>query len=163
MRLTLLALLATSVLGCKHAPQTVPVLSPIPAPLPVPAPKPAPAPAPALAPVPAPSPALAPTCSLTPIYFGFDMYTLTRSAAKTIANNAACLRQVAVVVTGRADPRGTEEYNMALSDRRAQSVQAHLRLLGIRNVRTLARGELDATGTDETGWAHDRRVDFEAR
>ena len=60
------------------------------------------------------------------------------------------------------DPRGTEEYNLALSDRRAQAVRDRLQRIGATPgaVRLVPKGEIDATGTEETGWAKDRRVDF---
>ena len=65
-------------------------------------------------------------------------------------------------LTGRADPRGTEEYNLALGSRRAGSVGQYLEALGVRKtyLPQTTRGALDATGTDETGWAKDRRVDI---
>jgi peptidoglycan-associated lipoprotein len=51
---------------------------------------------------------------------------------------------------------------MALSERRGQSVRSHLTRLGIGGdkMRTLPRGKIDATGTDEESWARDRRVDL---
>ena len=54
---------------------------------------------------------------------------------------------------------------MALSDRRAQSVRDYLKRTGIAATRlsVVPRGALDATGTNETGWAKDRRVDSEWR
>jgi peptidoglycan-associated lipoprotein len=68
-------------------------------------------------------------------------------------------------LVGRADSRGTTEYNMALADRRAQSVRDYLKRTGIAATRlsVVPRGALDATGTNETGWAKDRRVDSEWR
>jgi peptidoglycan-associated lipoprotein len=68
-----------------------------------------------------------------------------------------------VTLSGHCDPRGTDEYNLALSERRAQTVRDYLQRMGIpaERMRTLPRGALDATGTDETGWSRDRRVDSE--
>ena len=68
-----------------------------------------------------------------------------------------------VNLVGRADSRGTPEYNMALSDRRSQAVKEYLQRLGIQPARLIPvpRGELDASGADEGGWAKDRRVDSE--
>jgi peptidoglycan-associated lipoprotein len=67
-----------------------------------------------------------------------------------------------VQLVGRADPRGTEEYNLALGARRADSVRAYLQRLGVAATRldSTTRGELDASGVDETGWQRDRRVDL---
>lgn len=63
---------------------------------------------------------------------------------------------------GRADPRGTMEYNMALGARRAHNVGAFLEEFGIERGRIFetSRGELDATGTNEATWQIDRRVDI---
>jgi peptidoglycan-associated lipoprotein len=106
----------------------------------------------------------APKCALEPIYFDFNESLLTTDATESIDRNAACLKQATapVTLTGRTDPRGTEEYNLALSDKRAQSVRERLGKLGVSNqMKTVARGEVDATGKDETGWAKDRRVDVQ--
>lgn len=104
-------------------------------------------------------------CRLQPVYFDFNESVLSTDATAAIDANAACLKQVgrSVQLVGRSDPRGTEEYNLALSERRAQSVKDRLSRLGIdeSRLRTLPRGELEAKGTDESGWAQDRRVDFE--
>lgn len=68
----------------------------------------------------------------------------------------------AIELTGRADPRGTDEYNMALGVRRAESVGAYLQRLGVPASKLLktSRGDIDASGTDEDGWSIDRRVDI---
>jgi Cys-rich repeat protein len=108
-----------------------------------------------------------PPCDLETVYFDFDKSTLTSAATSTLAQNVTCLRktEMSVSLVGRADPRGTTEYNMALSDRRAQSVKDYLTRSGIGGSRlsVVPRGALDATGTSETGWAKDRRVDSEWR
>ena len=67
-----------------------------------------------------------------------------------------------MTLVGHTDPRGTQEYNLALSERRAQSVRDHLGRLGVDGTKlsVLPRGSLDAKGTDEPSWAQDRRVDF---
>ena len=104
-------------------------------------------------------------CNLEPVYFDFNEYALSTEATASIDKNADCIKQTGgsktVLLTGRTDPRGTEEYNLALSDHRAQSVKDRMGRMGIDNarLRTVARGELDASGADETGWAKDRRVD----
>jgi len=65
-------------------------------------------------------------------------------------------------LVGRADPRGSREYNLALGQRRASTVATYLMLHGIESDRIgkSSRGALDAEGTDEAGWANDRRVDI---
>jgi peptidoglycan-associated lipoprotein len=108
-----------------------------------------------------------PPCDLEAVYFAFDKSNLNSAATSTAAQNATCLKKtdMSVNLVGRADPRGTTEYNMALSDRRAQSVRDYLKRTGIAAGRmsVVPRGSLDATGTSETGWAKDRRVDSEWR
>lgn len=103
-------------------------------------------------------------CTLEPIYFDFNENVLSTEATAAIDRNAECIKKlgsVALTLTGHSDPRGTEEYNLALSDRRAQSVKDRLGRLGVTgNLKVVARGELDATGKDEAGWAKDRRVDL---
>ncbi len=110
----------------------------------------------------------APSCQLSPIYFGFDQDDLDNSARSTIQANVTCMRELgtsAVHVTGHADPRGTEEYNLALGDRRAQSVRSYMVSLGLDTsaVSASSMGEEMAQGTDDASWARDRRVEFAPR
>jgi peptidoglycan-associated lipoprotein len=104
------------------------------------------------------------SCTLDPVYFDFNEYSLTTEGTGSIDKDAECIKKDnrGATLTGHSDPRGTEEYNLALSDRRAQSVKDRLVKLGVTsNLKTVAKGELDATGKDEAGWAHDRRVDVQ--
>lgn len=73
------------------------------------------------------------------------------------------LKGRAVQLVGRADPRGTEEYNLGLGTRRAESVRSYLLRLGVPGDRLspTTRGELDASGVDESSWQRDRRVDLQ--
>lgn len=68
-----------------------------------------------------------------------------------------------VGLVGRADPRGTSEYNLGLGTRRAESVRTYLERLGVpaTRLRPTTRGALDARGVDEAGWQLDRRVDLQ--
>jgi peptidoglycan-associated lipoprotein len=99
------------------------------------------------------------------VYFGFNLSSINQDGRTSLAKNASCLKKTgrSIDLIGHADPRGTTEYNMALSDRRAQSVRDYLRQAGIESSRLkpVPRGNLDATGSDESGWAKDRRVDSE--
>jgi peptidoglycan-associated lipoprotein len=103
-------------------------------------------------------------CVLEPVYFDFNESALTTEATSRLAADAECLKKVgrAATLVGHTDPRGTQEYNLALSERRAQSVRDHLGRLGVEGSKLsiLPRGSLDAKGTDEPSWAQDRRVDF---
>lgn len=101
------------------------------------------------------------------VYFAFDSSALDPSARGELADLAACVQRQTpshVGVTGMADPRGTEEYNMALGDRRAVAVSNYLGSLGVDQSRLSPRsvGEEYATGQDEDGWARDRRAQVTA-
>lgn len=101
--------------------------------------------------------------------FAFDSADLEQDEGlAALQKLATCLtsgplRGRPILLTGRADPRGTTEYNMVLGASRAQSVHTYLATLGVDTaaLRTTSRGELDATGSDETSWALDRRVDIQ--
>ena len=105
-----------------------------------------------------------PTCNLDPVFFGFDMYTLADESKATLAKDAECLSTTPrpVSVLGYTDPRGTVEYNIGLSDDRAQSVATYLGRLGIdpSRLHKVPKGSTEARGTDEAGWTHDRRVEL---
>ncbi|MGE5183698.1 MAG: OmpA family protein [Acidobacteriota bacterium] len=102
--------------------------------------------------------------------FDYDKDELTTDDRNVLDQLATCmttgpLKGKAVSLIGRADPRGTEEYNLGLGSRRASSVGKYLAHLGVQDnqLAVTTRGALDATGTDEAGWANDRRVDIQAK
>ena len=70
-----------------------------------------------------------------------------------------------VLLTGHCDARGEYEFNMGLGAERAEGVKNFLIGLGLSAsaINTSSRGKLDANGTDESGYANDRRVDIEVR
>ncbi len=111
------------------------------------------------------APPAATGCQLDAVYFAFDSATLEPSARDAIAKNAQCARERAmgsVKVTGHTDPRGTEEYNLALGDRRARSVTQYMESLGAAKggLSSASMGEEMSRGEEESGWAKDRRVEF---
>ncbi len=67
-----------------------------------------------------------------------------------------------IQLIGRADPRGTQEYNLALGNKRAGVVEDYLTKMGVTRdqLATTTRGDLDASGRDEVTWRNDRRVDI---
>ena len=106
---------------------------------------------------------------LDTVYFEFDQATLSDLSKDTLARNADWLRNnpnVRVQVEGNADERGTPEYNLALGERRAESVKSYLTSLGIDGNRlvTISYGEERPVdpGHNEDAWAKNRRVDFKA-
>jgi peptidoglycan-associated lipoprotein len=121
-----------------------------------------------VAPPPAAPAPVASMCELSPAYFDYDSSTLSDSARDQLSRNASCVRERGarggVHLTGLTDPRGTEEYNLALGERRAQSAQQYMKSLGVAgDVSYSSMGEELASGTDESGWARDRRVDFKLK
>jgi peptidoglycan-associated lipoprotein len=106
-------------------------------------------------------------CTLDPVYFDYDSSTLDQSSRDKLGAAAACIKQrglKAVHLTGLTDPRGTEEYNLALGDRRAQAAKKYLEGLGMdTSMSASSMGEELATGSDEATWSRDRRVDFQER
>lgn len=71
------------------------------------------------------------------------------------------LKGRAVQLVGRADSRGTEQYNLALGGHRAHQVDDYLHKKGVTSsVSETSRGALDATGHDEATMKTDRRVDL---
>ncbi|HEY5932991.1 MAG TPA: OmpA family protein [Kofleriaceae bacterium] len=100
--------------------------------------------------------------------FEYDQYELTAEDRAVLDQIATCLttgalKGKAVSLIGRADPRGTEEYNMGLGSRRSHSVGQYLGRLGVGEPQMLVttRGAIDAKGTDESTWREDRRVDIQ--
>ena len=99
-------------------------------------------------------------------FFSFDSSHLRAQDLSPLNKIATCfttgpLKGRGLRLVGHADPRGPEEYNMLLGHRRADSVGEYLDVRGMAKAKTetTSRGASDATGTDETGWAKDRRVD----
>jgi peptidoglycan-associated lipoprotein len=100
--------------------------------------------------------------------FEYDSAALAEEDRVLLAQVAKCLTEGAlkgrnVNLVGRADPRGEGEYNLTLGGSRADTVKRYMVDLGVGREHMLgtSRGEMDATGTNEAGWAHDRRVDVE--
>lgn len=103
-------------------------------------------------------------CSMEPVYFDFDSSAIRSDQRDAIEANAQCFRErelESLSLEGNCDPRGTTEYNYALGERRAHAVKRVLTGHGIRRnaLRTVSYGEDRATGTSESSWARDRRVD----
>ena len=99
--------------------------------------------------------------------FDFDISKVGPQDSDILKQIAACvttgpLAGRALDLVGRADPRGEVDYNLALGDRRATSVRQYLAGLGVDDAKLAesSRGNRDATGTDESGWQRDRRVDI---
>jgi peptidoglycan-associated lipoprotein len=114
------------------------------------------------------SPDILKACGLSDAdaYFAFDSARLERQDIVPLNAIAACLAGGAlkgheVKLVGHADPRGAPEYNMTLGQSRADGVEGYLEKRGVgkSKMETSSRGAMDATGTSDTGWSKDRRVD----
>jgi peptidoglycan-associated lipoprotein len=99
-------------------------------------------------------------------YFAFDSSHLTAFDHSALDELATCfirgpLAGRSMRLVGHADPRGAADYNMTLGQSRADAVATYLATEGMKRTQetTSTRGAMDATGRNETGWAHDRRVD----
>jgi peptidoglycan-associated lipoprotein len=110
-------------------------------------------------------PKLAKLCDIPTAYFAFDSSALNAEAEEALQALASCFTEgnakgKGMRLVGHADPRGTPDYNMALGQRRAGSVEVYLRSLSVpeTSMESTSRGELDARGTDEESWAKDRKV-----
>lgn len=104
---------------------------------------------------------------MVPIYFDFDKSGIRADQVSRIEVNADFMKKnptVEVRIEGNCDPRGTNEYNMALGERRALSAQKYLIDLGVdaENLSTISYGEerILLHGHDELSWAQNRRDDF---
>ncbi len=102
------------------------------------------------------------------IYFEYDKSRLLRTAQELLKKKAQWLRdnpESIILIEGHCDDRGTNEYNLALGERRARSAKTFLTDLGISPSRltTISYGEerpLDSGQTEEA-WAKNRRAHFE--
>ncbi len=101
------------------------------------------------------------------VYFEFDSSAIDADNRITIEQHAAYLMAnpaLKVNLQGNTDERGTREYNLALGERRATSVERMLRVLGVSSDRitTVSYGEEQpvAMGHDESSWRLNRRVEI---
>jgi len=104
---------------------------------------------------------------LQTIYFDYDSATLKAPAKTTLERSADWLKRnpkVNVRIEGHCDERGTNEYNLALGERRALSARRYLISLGINpdSIFTISYGEERpaAEGHDESAWKFNRRDEF---
>jgi len=104
---------------------------------------------------------------LEKVYFDFDAYTLTPLAREVLARNAEWLRnnpEARLTIEGHCDERGSDEYNLALGQRRADAAKSYLVGLGIAADRltSISYGEERpaVVGSDESAWSQNRRAEF---
>ncbi len=107
------------------------------------------------------------TAALEAIYFDFDSTVLNDTARATLAANLEKLKadpKAALRIEGHSDERGSDDYNLALSERRAQSAKKYLQALGFpaNKLSVLGYGEERPAvkGEGEEIWAKNRRDEF---
>jgi peptidoglycan-associated lipoprotein len=113
---------------------------------------------------------LTPMADLGAVYFDFDRYDIRADAKPTLRANADAILADSgggtVTVEGHCDERGSEEYNLALGDRRASGVKRYLVDLGVPSsrLRTVSFGEAKpaVVGHDESAWRYNRRSEFKS-
>jgi peptidoglycan-associated lipoprotein len=100
-------------------------------------------------------------------HFAFNSAQVEGNDSSPLSKVAQCfmtgpLKGRKLMLVGRADPRGETEYNVALGQSRADAVQRYVSGRGVAasQLSSTSRGALDASGSDESGWAKDRRVDL---
>jgi peptidoglycan-associated lipoprotein len=101
------------------------------------------------------------------VYFAFDKYNLDDAAQEVLMSKADFLREnpdIYITIEGHCDERGTNEYNLALGDRRAESAKSFLVDMGIEAYRisTVSYGEERplCNGSNEECWSKNRRDQF---
>ncbi|MCR6632060.1 MAG: peptidoglycan-associated lipoprotein Pal [Magnetospirillum sp.] len=99
------------------------------------------------------------------VYFATDSVSLSADSKQTLDRQVAFLRRyptIALRIEGHADERGTREYNLALGDRRAQSVREYLTAQGVSSSRlsttTYGKERPEAIGSNEAAWSKNRRA-----
>ena len=104
---------------------------------------------------------------MRPIYFDFDQSSIRSDQIPSMEHNGSYLKSNpsrSVLVEGNTDDRGTNEYNLALGERRAVAARNYLVEFGIEEsrIRTVSYGEERPlfTGQSEDEFAHNRRDDF---
>jgi len=103
------------------------------------------------------------------IYFEYDRSEIRADGREAVRNNANLFRKWenwTVTIEGHCDERGTNEYNLALGERRAKAAQRALEAEGIASsrIRTISYGEERPSdpGHTETSWSRNRRAEFRA-
>lgn len=176
------AIVLVAALGLGACGRQEPELPPAPPPAePPPATKPAPPPPPPPPPAPKPAPELTEDeifekmsleevqekYPLDPVFFAYDSTQITDEGRATLQKNAELLKRwpsTHIMIEGHADNRGTNEYNLALGERRAEAARDYLQGLGIAadRIQTVTKGEEQPFCTEDTEscWQQNRRGHF---
>jgi peptidoglycan-associated lipoprotein len=169
--------LSLFLVGCPKRPATTAASAPAPTGAPSAA-APSTAPSPSMAPSPAVPGTAAPSTTpprpsefqespnLKDVFFDFDKYDIRPNDAKMLDTNAAWLKSNdnLVLIEGHCDERGTNEYNLALGERRAKATMNYLVAQGVQasRITIISYGEERpvCTAHNEECWAKNRRAHF---
>ena len=170
--------LSLFLVGCPKRPATTAASAPPPTGSPAPsATAPSTTPSPSMTPSPVAPSTAAPTTPPAPsefratenlkdVFFDFDKYDIRPNDAKILDTNAAWLKSNdnLVLIEGHCDERGTNEYNLALGERRAKSTMNYLVAQGVQasRITIISYGKERPTCTEHTEscWAQNRRAHF---
>lgn len=110
---------------------------------------------------------VSPECdSLEPVYFDFDESALRADSREALRRHVECIKEKdrPVKIEGHCDSRGTEEYNLALGEKRARGTREYMEKLGAPRgkLSTLSYGESRPvrSGNSESAWQLNRRCEF---
>lgn len=105
--------------------------------------------------------------SLENIYFDFDSYVLTAKSREVLTRNTEAMKKnssISVQIAGNCDERGSDEYNLALGEKRAKAAMNYMATMGVPASRlsTISYGKEKPAdpGHDEAAWAKNRRDEF---
>lgn len=105
--------------------------------------------------------------SLEKVFFDFDSATLSKDARDKLSRDAEIMKKdhdVKVQIEGHCDERGSDEYNLALGEKRARAAMHYLTSMGIPadhlSVISYGKEKPADTGHDQAAWAQNRRDEF---
>ena len=107
--------------------------------------------------------------NIAPVYFDFDRSEIRSEFGDVLGAGATALKDsgATVVIAGHTDERGSDDYNIALGERRAGAVRKYLYNLGVPmgQMTIVSYGEAQpaVSGTGETAWQLNRRAEFQVR
>ena len=101
------------------------------------------------------------------VYFEFDKFNLNSKSLQTLKSAVAAMKDnpsIKITISGHADERGTREYNLALGQRRAESVRDYFSINGINANRIMVKSYGEerplSLGSNDIAWSKNRRVEI---
>ena len=101
------------------------------------------------------------------VYFEFDSFKLSSKSIQTLRSAVTAMKEnssIKIIISGHADERGTREYNLALGQRRAESVRDYLAVNGVSksrvSVKSYGEERLAVEGLDELSHSKNRRAEI---